>query len=268
LPSLDAENGAKLREIPLDQIKPSDDQPRKRFDTSALADLTQSVAVQGVLQPIIVRRDQDGFRIIVGERRWRAAVAAQLETIPALIREADSEQSIVLGLIENIQREDLSCIEQGTAFKLLLEHHGITQEELAERVGKDRATISNLIRLLNLPRRVLTWIEDGELTAGHGKALLSLKTEDEQLALARQIVEKGLSVRQTEDIVRHRLEGNPHREPKAPQPAHIEVLESSLSRQLNTRVRIQYGRKRGKIVIDYFSPEELDRLIEVLQSFQ
>jgi ParB family chromosome partitioning protein len=267
LPSVDLGGGARLREIPVHEIVPNPEQPRKRFSEEALAELARSIGEQGVLQPIIVRQVEQGYQIVVGERRWRAALQAGVKTIPAVIREVDDEQALVFGLIENIQREDLSPVEQATAYQMLLELHALTQEELARKLGRDRATVANTIRLLQLPRQVLAMLDEGKLSTGHGKALLGLRSEQDRLALAHRIVAQGLSVRQTEALVRRlNAAGEERPERRRELPAQIEALQESLGRKLNAKVRFDYGPRRGRIMIEYFSREALDRIVELLQS--
>jgi ParB family chromosome partitioning protein len=258
------EEGTGLLEIPVGAIAPNPKQPRTHFDDETLESLALSIREVGVLQPIVVRRAGEGYELIAGERRLRAARRAGLATIPAVVRESDDTESLREALIENIHREDLGPIELAEAFRELLEELGLTQETLAERLGVSRSHVANTIRLLALPAEVQQLLAEGRIQAGHGRALLSLADPEAQVSLALRAAAEELSVREVEELVRRYLEHPPSvertgREPGEP-PAFGEV-EEILSEQLATRVRIQMGRRRGRIVIEFGSPDDLDRIV-------
>jgi ParB family chromosome partitioning protein len=255
--------GEEILQIEIDRIRPGKQQPRKFFDEKTLKELSQSIKEKGVLQPIIVSRTGDGtFSLITGERRWRAAVLADLKKIPALIKNVASKDSLEIALIENIQREDLNPIETGEAFNRLMEEFKLTQEELAEKVGKERATVANYLRLLKLPDQIKTMIYNGSLSMGHARAILSIEGKKNQLEAARKIIKKGLSVRESEVLSRKKTKKGKSAPVK---DAQIKSLEEKLIRQLGTKVRIvSKGKKGGRLEIEYYSFEELDRLLEIL----
>ncbi len=252
--------GELFQELPVESILPNPNQPRKSFTSSNLQELAASVRQSGVLQPIVVRPDGDGYQLVVGERRWRAARLAGLRTIPAMIRNASDAQCLELALIENLLREDLNPMEEAEAYERLLAEFEWTQEELAQRVGKDRSSIANCLRLLKLPQVIQDDLRAGRLTMGHARALLSLTSEKDQLALREQILAHSWSVRTTEEGVQRRriLRRVPRRS------AELAALEESLREALATRVRIVGNERRGRIELAYASPEELERLAEQL----
>ncbi len=263
-PRLDAE----LRELPLDLIQRGRYQPRQDMDPDALQELAESISNQGVMQPVVVRPLNDGeYELIAGERRWRAAQMAGLDRIPALIREVPDEAAIAMGLIENIQRENLNPIEEATALHRLQEEFGLTQQQVAEAIGKSRTTITNLLRLMGLGQEVKVMLEHGDLEMGHARALLSLH-ETHQTLVARQVVSRSLSVRQTEALVRKVLETgeatgkNPKKEQPEPDP-DIRRLQENLTERLGASVAINHGKKgKGKVVIEYNSLDELDGILD------
>lgn len=253
-----------LVEIPLAAVAPNSRQPRERFDDEALGGLAMSIREVGVLQPIVVRRRDEGYELVAGERRLRAAKLAGLATIPAVIRETDDTDALREALIENLHREDLSPLEQAAAFQELLEELGSSHDELADRLGYSRSHVTNTMRLLQLPPPVQRMVGEGRIAAGHARALLSLEDEEAQEALALRIAAEGLSVRQVEDLVRSygsRPSGRVSSggEPAATDPRVAEV-EELLADALATRVRIQPGRRKGKIVIQYASDDDLERI--------
>ncbi len=251
-----------VQEIEVGRIKPNPDQPRKSFDRTSLEELAASIREKGVLQPVMVRRGgEDEYYLIAGERRWRAAAIAGLEKIPVIIKESGPGESLELALIENIQRDDLNPMETAEAFQRLIEEFGYTQEELSRRVGKDRATVANYLRLLKLPVEIKGLVRDERLSMGHAKAIVSLPTRRLQVDAARAVVKKGLSVRETEALCR-RLTA-PEKGKRAKDPDIVE-LEERLKRSLGTKVRIRHRGKGGRIEIEYYSLEELDRLLETL----
>jgi len=249
-------------ELPVDAISPNPKQPRKAFDDKSLHDLSASLSQTGVLQPVVVRRLGDGYQLIVGERRWRAAKLAGITRIPAVIREATDAQSLELALVENLLREDLNPIEEAEAYQRLLAEFGWTQEELAKRVARDRSSVANCLRLLKLPDLIQTDLRAGRLTMGHARALLSLDSPAEQLKLREQILAHSWSVRATEEGVQaKRL--RPVRRPARRSPELVAV-EDGLRVALATRVRIVGNERSGRIEMVYSSREELDRLAELI----
>lgn len=250
------------RLIPVDRIRASRTQPRQRFDEETLSALTESLRRNGMIQPLLVREHGEGFELIAGERRWRAARKAGLETVPAVVREATDEESFELALIENVQREDLSPLEEAEAYRRLVEEYSLTQEQIASRVGKNRATVANLLRLLGLPEEIKERIANGELSMGHARALLSAPP-DRQIDLARDVVDRGLSVRETE-----RLASVPkykRRSKVVSIDVHVRALEEELCRLLGTRVRLLARGAGGAIEIHYHSSEALERIVEFLR---
>jgi ParB family transcriptional regulator, chromosome partitioning protein len=257
-----------LIEVPIDQIEVNPNQPRKVFDFTALDELAASIKSSGVIQPIIVRRFAGAYQLIAGERRWRAARQAGLDRIPAIVREATDAQSLELALVENLLREDLNPIEAAQAYQKLLADFGWTQEELAQRIGKDRTSIANCLRLLRLPEEIQADLRSGRLTMGHARALLALTSVAEQLRLRDQILAHEWSVRTTEDSIRATEN---HGDPLGAVPrkgrrrsVELTALEEALQRGLMTRVRIIGNERRGKIEVSYATPGELERLAEVL----
>lgn len=263
------EGSTGLLEVPVNAVGPNPKQPRTRFDGEAIASLAASIREVGILQPIVVRRANDGrYEVIAGERRLRAAKAAGLATVPVVLRDSGDADLLREALIENIHREDLDPIEQAEAFKALLGDLGLKQEELADRVGVSRSHIANTIRLLGLPVEVQQLVADDRITAGHARALLSLGDKDAMTTLALRIAAEDLSVRQTEEVVRRFVDapkelaakGQKAETPKTGDVGLAEV-EEILSEQLATRVTIQMGAKRGKVVIEFGSPDDLERIV-------
>jgi ParB family chromosome partitioning protein len=256
---------AGLLEIPVGAIAPNPRQPRTDFADETIDALARSIQEVGVLQPIVVRRGTEGYELVAGERRLRAARRAGLATIPAVIRESDDTEALREALIENIHREDLAPLEMAEAFRELLEELGVTQETLAERLGVSRPHIANTIRLLSLPRGVQELLAEGRISAGHARALLGLPDEEAQVAVALRTAAESLSVREVEELVRTyggdvvRLPGS-SRSRSTSDPAYAEV-EEILSEQLATRVQIRVGKRRGKILIQFASAEDLDRIV-------
>jgi len=249
-----------IMDIELDKIVPNEYQPRKVFNDEKLKELAASIKEQGIIQPIIVHRIGSNFGLIAGERRWRAARLAGLKSIPALVREATKRELIEQALIENIQREDLNPLEAAEAFKRLQDEFKLTQEDLARRVGKERSTITNFLRLLGLPKEIKQHMATGVLSMGHAKALLSLERLRDQLFAANQIVKKALSVREAEALA-GRLK-KPVKEKKRPTNTEYKAVEERLRKSLGTKVSVSPMAKGGKIVIEYYSGEELERILE------
>jgi ParB family chromosome partitioning protein len=250
-------------DLPIDAISPNPQQPRKDFDDNALRELSVSLSQTGVLQPVVVRRVGDGYQLIVGERRWRAAKLAGLTRIPAVVREATDAQSLELALVENLLREDLNPIEEAEAYQRLLAEFGWTQEELAQRVSRDRSTIANCLRLLKLPDLIRADLRAGRLTMGHARALLALPSPADQLKLREEILAHSWSVRATEEGVQAKRPRPVMRRPPRRSP-ELAAVEDALRAALLTRVRVVGNERAGRIEIVYSSREELDRLAEVI----
>jgi ParB family chromosome partitioning protein len=251
-----------LREIPVADIGANPFQPRQRFDDQAIQELAASIKATGVLQPVLVRSDPTGgFQLVAGERRLRAASVAGLARIPAVVREVTDREMMELALIENIQREDLNPIEEAKAYHALIERVGLTHDELSDRVGKQRSSITNALRLLGLPPEVQDMVSRETLTAGHARALLGLEAGGDQLAAARYVQIKGFSVRRTEAFVRRKLRRQ-HSRPKAVKANGLGEWETRLQQRFGTHVAIQPGRKGGKIEFEYYGQEDLERLLE------
>jgi ParB family chromosome partitioning protein len=254
---------------PIEEVARAPDQPRQTFDEASLAELAASIREQGVIQPLIVRQgDGGGYMIIAGERRWRAAQRAGLRLIPVIVKEATPAQAFELALVENLQRDDLNPIEEAEAYRRLLEEFGYKQEELAQRVGKERSSVTNSLRLLRLPEAVRGMCASGQLSMGHARALLGCDSEAAILRLARAVAARGLSVRQTEEAVRRLRAGGKRgaKSGKGPEPsASVRDLESRLRRARGARVKVvQRSAQAGHLQIDYASLDELDRLLERL----
>ena len=256
--------------LPLHKVEPNPDQPRRDFDEEELQALADSIATHGVVQPLTVRELSSGYyQIIAGERRWRAARLAGLNEIPAVIIEADDKKTMELALIENLQRQDLNAVEEAMGYHALMADHGLTQEEAATRVGKSRPAVANALRLLSLPPDVLNMIRKGELTAGHARAVLALKTEKMQLEAARKIANLGLSVRQAELLCK-----NMAKTPVATQESitlavdYIAECEKNLSKQLGRGVKIVNGKRKGKFELEFYGQEDLQVLLDALMKLQ
>ena len=257
-------------ELDIERLTPNTLQPRGQFDDARLDDLAQSIKANGVIQPIIVRRVGEGYHIIAGERRWRAAQKAGLTRVPVVVREVrvGNERSVLeMALVENIQRENLNPIDEALAYRRLVDDFALTQEQIASSVGKDRATVANFLRLLKLPDEVRADVAAGALSMGHARALLSLTSEADQRRVARDVVNRSLSVRETESIVRKAVDTKTAVEPKstdAPPDVHTRAAEERLRLHFGTRVRIVRQAAKGRIEIDFGSEDELIRLFEQL----
>lgn len=255
--------------LPISQVQPNPNQPRRRFDPDNLQDLADSIRENGMLQPITVRRTSTGYyQIIAGERRWRAAKMADLREIPAVVIEADDRTALELALVENLQREDLNPIEEAEGYALLSSSFGLTQEDIAEKMGKSRSTIANAMRLNTLSEKVRDMVLDGYLTAGHARAVLSIEQGPEaQEVFADLLVEHGLNVRQAENAAKHFVWPIPEKQPKEQNPnqLYINTLEKDLSAFLGRKVSISDRGKKGKITLEYYNTEDLNDLVELLQ---
>lgn len=259
-----ARNG--VLKLAIEAIHRDNAQPRRYFDEAKLAELTESIKAQGVLQPVLVRKDGDGYKLIAGERRWRAAQAAGLKEVPALVREVTEAQAFELALVENLQRTDLNPIEEAEGYQRLVDEFKLTQEQISQRVGKDRSTVANALRLLALPADVKALVADGSLSMGHARALLGVPRLPEMQALAAQVASQKLSVRDTEKLVQQRRtqkkEGG--RPPK--QSPQVKALVEELQRRLGTKVRLtERSPGKGTLEVDFFSYDDLDRLLKLLR---
>ena len=264
--ALQSQEGGSLS-LPISQVEPGLKQPRKRFEDAALQDLADSIRTHGIIQPLTVRRLSSGYyQIIAGERRWRAAKLAGLTEVPAVIIEADDRKTMELALIENLQREDLNPIEEANGYKSLMEDYGLTQEEAAQRVGKSRPAVANALRLLALPDPVCLLVEEGQLSAGHARAILAVPSGEAQMKLAKKVVADGLSVRQTEVLAKRLAQGG-----QAASAARSDELaiydraaEKDLGARLGRKVHIVRGRRKGKIELEYYDPDDLNALLDLL----
>jgi ParB family chromosome partitioning protein len=267
------ESGTQLLEIPVIDIEPNPYQPRREFDEDALADLESSIREKGVLQPVVVNRiAPNAYHLIAGERRWRAARRAGLEAIPAVVHEIESPQELMeLALIENIQREDLNVIEEAEGYQALMNRCMLTQEEIAKRVGKERSTVANAVRLLKLPRPLQVSLRSGELQMGHARALLSLD-EDQALELGRRCIDEGMTVRVLEQAVRSQGKGrkpgksggNKANGGSTRKDPNVVALEDKLRQRFATAVAIHHGTKKGRIEIEYYNDDDLERILELM----
>ena len=268
--TLQAQTGGSVN-LPISQVEPGLNQPRKHFDEEALADLAESIRQHGMLQPLTVRRLASGYyQIIAGERRWRAARQAGLEEVPAIIIEADDRKVMELGLIENLQREDLNPMEEAAGFQALMDGYRLTQEEAAKRIGKSRSAVANALRLLALSPAVRKLVEEGKLSAGHARALLPLP-EKQQEAAAKAVLSGALSVRQTEALVK-RIQAEDKPAKKETQPAdavdYTAEAQKSLARALGRGVKIVRGRKKGRIELEYYGLDDLNGLLDALAALR
>lgn len=250
-----------LREIPISEISPNPFQPRRRFDDEAIRELSASIKATGVLQPVLIRKSGDGYQLVAGERRLRAASLAGLERIPAVMKEIDDREMLELALVENIQRENLNPVEEARAFQALIDTAQLTHDQISERVGKQRVSITNSLRLLGLPVEVLEMVSRETLSAGHARALLALESGGDQLAAARYVHAKGFSVRRTESYVR-RKSRRMHSRPAKSAGHGLTEWENKLQQKFGTHVSITAKRKGGKVEFEYYGQEDLERLLE------
>ena len=258
------------RQLPIYKVEPNPDQPRQDFDEEELQALSESIAIHGVIQPLTVREMPNGyFQIIAGERRWRAARLANLSEVPVVVIEADDKKAMELALIENLQRQDLNPVEEALGYQSLMADHGLTQEEAASRVGKSRPAVANALRLLQLPQDVLEMLRSGKLTAGHARAVLSIKTEKKQLEAARKIAALGLSVRQAELLCRNMSKEQPAKEPVATLAVdYVAECEKSLSKRLGRGVKIVNGKRKGRFELEFYGQEDLQKLLDALMKLE
>lgn len=251
--------------IDINLIIPNKSQPRLQFEEEALSELADSIKTHGLIQPILVRKAKDKYELIAGERRWRASKIAGLKEIPCILKDINQEVSAKYALIENIQREDLNPIEEATAYRKLMEDYNLTQEEMANQVGKSRSYVANTLRLLNLHENIIDYISKGELTAGHGKALLSIKDKEQQLKSAEQMIKSNLSVREAETIANKKTMTVNKPKNKKTKESYILEVEENLMRILGTKVSLVNLDKKGKIEIEYYGYEDLERIIDILK---
>jgi ParB family chromosome partitioning protein len=266
IPSASQEShaGEDVSELAIELISPNPEQPRTDMDESALAELADSIKKVGLLQPIIVRPMGEGYQIIAGERRWRAARLSGLERVPVRVLSTNETESLEIALIENLQREDLNAIEEARGYKKLLSEFQMTQAELADKVSKSRSTITNALRLLDLPEEVQELVYGGSLSAGHARAVLSVPDESARIKLANRIVADGLSVREAESLARLLVAGQAERAPRPPSPKSFKVVARKLRRMLGTNVRVRQGKDKCKIAIEFRTEEELERIYALL----
>ncbi|MDP9067691.1 MAG: ParB/RepB/Spo0J family partition protein [Actinomycetota bacterium] len=265
---LERRTGTATPTAAVDRIRPNPLQPRRSFEPDALHELTASIRELGVLQPLLVRPDGDGYELIAGERRWRAAIAAGLTEVPVVVVETDERGSLERALVENIHRADLDPIEEAAAYRQLMDEAGLTQEALGDKLGRNRVTITNALRLLDLPVEIQGLLTSGRLTAGHGRALLGLQGNPLQQRIARRAATESLSVREVEDLVRRYQAMTGSAPARAPggAAASAAAMEAQriLADHLQTRVRVEVGKRKGRIVLDFVSPAELQRLLHII----
>lgn len=258
-------------ELDINKIEPNKEQPRKNFNEQSLNELAESISNYGLIQPIVVKKNEDYYKIITGERRWRASRIAGLKAVPCIIKEYSSQETLEVSLIENIQRENLNPIEEAKAYNILIDEFNLTQESIAEKVGKSRSNITNILRLLNLDSRVQDFIIENKITSGHARALLAIEDNNIQFELAEKIIEDSLSVRQVELLVKsmnNKLNKPPKKEePEEDNPIYKNI-ELEFSNILGTKVQISRNKKKGKIEIEYYSDEDLERLISLIKEIK
>jgi ParB family chromosome partitioning protein len=252
-----------VNEVAVDSIVPNPMQPRQMVDQEALEELATSIREQGVVQPLVVTKVEGGYQLLVGERRWRAARLAGLDVVPVVVRDVSPQQMLELALVENLQREDLNPLEAASAYNHLLEEFGMTQQQVADKVGKNRVTVTNTLRLLKLPAEVKKALLQGNITEGHARAMLSLRSEKAQLQVLRAVLKSGLSVRQTEEMVRRLTEEPQHKAPPTKLP-ELQALEDKFRQALGTKVNLTGGSKGGRLVIYFYSEEELQGIYDLI----
>jgi ParB family chromosome partitioning protein len=268
--NVEVTNDESIQEISVKELRPNPYQPRKVFQPEAIEELKNSILEHGILQPIIVRKSIKGFEILAGERRFRAAKEAKLEKVPVVVREFTEQQMMELAVLENLQREDLTPIEEAIAYQTLMEKLNVTQEVLAKRLGKSRPHIANHVRLLTLPAKIQELISNGEISMGHGRALLGLKQKDKLPALVEKVIKEGLNVRQLEHFIQQLNENVPRetKKPKIDKDIFIKETENVLRDRFGTSVHIKQTKNKGKIEIEFFSKEDLERILELLEQEQ
>ena len=257
------------RELPVYKVEPNPEQPRREFDEEELQALADSISVHGVIQPLTVREMPSGYyQIIAGERRWRAARMAGLSDVPVVVIEADDRKAMELALIENLQRQDLNVVEEALGYQALIQEYGLTQEETAERVGKSRSAVANTLRLLTLSPEVLEKLKTGQLTAGHARAILSLKSEKKQLEAAQKIIALALSVRQAETLCKNMNKEKPREKEITFAVDYVAECEKSLSKHLGRGVKIVNGKRKGRFELEFYGEEDLQNLLDALMKIK
>ena len=263
IPGAEAAGQERPTEIALSHLTANPFQPRQAMDPQELSGLVDSIRRHGVLQPIVVRPSAGGFEVVAGERRWRAAEAAGLSTIPVVVRTLTDQEALELALVENLQREDLNPMERARAYRRLIHDFGLTQEQIAERVGKSQPSVANALRLLNLPAQIQVSLEVGRITEGHARALLAVGNEIAMLKLWERVERRGLSVRETEQLARGSISREIRRHPRAQDP-QLRTVQQDLSRRYGTKVSVDGSRTRGHVAFEYYSEEDLQRLLDLL----
>lgn len=261
-----AETHEGIKYIDINNIKPNANQPRKTFDEGKLEELADSIREHGLIQPLVVRKSTNGYEIVAGERRWRAARKIGIKEIPAIVRELSDEENMLLAIIENMQREDLDPIEEAEGISQMIETYGLSQEQVSKSLGKSRPYITNQMRLLKLPEEIRKMVSDGRLSSGHVRALITIDDEEKQIKLAVQAVEQGLSVRQVEALAKANKNVKKSKSAKKKKSADVKRVEEDLKVALGTKVNLNQNGKKGKIEIEFYSKDELERLIELLKS--
>lgn len=259
-----------VTEISIDKISPNREQPRRIFDETALEELAESMKQLGVIQPIVLAKDGDYYKIIVGERRWRAAKIAGLKKIPAIIKDLDETSAYEIALVENLQRENLNLIEEARGYRKLVDIFGLSQEEVAQKVGKSRPTVTNALRLLNLDERVQQFVLNNEITGGHARALLGIEDKDAQCQIAEKIIENGLSVRATEALVKNYNNQKPVNNDNRVNfdTTGYKSIEKNLKELFGTKVKLNCKKNKGKIEIEYYSDADLERILELITKIE
>lgn len=256
------QEGEKILKVAITEVEPNRDQPRKRFDEEAIEELSESIKRYGLIQPVIVTKKENYYEIIAGERRWRACKKAGLKEISVIVRDNDEKRNKEIALIENIQREDLNAVEKAAGIKLLMDEYSLTQQQVSEVLGKSRSAIANTVRILNLDERVLELAKEGKLTEGHCRALLSIEDGDKQLETAIRLIEEGANVREAEEKTKNKKK---MKKKDARYEAIYRDIEDSFQSFFGTKVKLQAGQKKGKIVIEYKSNDDLERLLEIIK---
>lgn len=265
-PDIEEKGNDAIKDVPINECRPNPYQPRKTFHADAIEELKDSILQYGIIQPLIVRKSIKGYEIVVGERRFRAAKEASLDHIPAIVKELTDEKMMEVALLENLQREDLTPVEEAHAYSNLMNELGITQDELSKRLGKSRSHIANIVRLLSLPEEVVANINNGELSMGHGRALLGVKEKDKVLPLVNKIRKEKLNVRQVEQLIVQLNEKPAKKKEKPKKDIFLEERETILRDRLGTAVKINRGKQKGKIEIEFYSNDDLQRILETLEN--
>lgn len=252
-----------VTELKITELEANQNQPRRNFDDQALQELADSIKQHGVVQPIIVRKLDENYQIVAGERRWRAARLAGLKSVPVVVKDYSNIEVMEIALIENLQRQDLNAIEEAIAYKSLIEEHDMTQEEISEKIGKSRSAIANTLRLLNLPGEIKDFVIQGKISAGHARAILSVQDKRKQIEIALKVIEQQLNVRDIEKLVMQKEKKEPNKESK--KSVEIIELEERLKKALSTKVNIVHKKSSGKIEIEYYNNDDLERILELLE---